>query len=181
MRRGAGARPWHLVILALAVALLAGCSLFRSKKPPASPPPQATVKPLTSLSVDLATSCGVNPDDGGKANPVVVRIYQLREDSAWTRAGFFDLYDNEAAAIGAALVSREERVLLPDQLLHVSAPMSPETRYVAVAAAFRDIDKVRWRFIIKRPTAPLWVRLSGSGLELIGASAEEEHKTQDGS
>jgi type VI secretion system protein VasD len=120
-----------------AVLALAGCAA----KPP--PPP----KPIDTHTM-IAASADVNPDPAGRASPVVVRIYQLRGDAEFNGADFFALFDKERETLGASLILREERTVFPGQELQLTLPLAPDVRFVAVAAAYRDIASTRWRAIV---------------------------------
>jgi type VI secretion system protein VasD len=105
----------------------------------ATPPP----KPV-SVKVTLTASADVNPDAQNRPSPIVVRIYQLKDDGAFKDADFFALYDKEAATLAAALVSRMEFELTPGQTLTTDYPVSPDTKFIGVAAAYRDIYNAQW-------------------------------------
>jgi len=101
--------------------------------------------------VALSASADANPDASGKASPVVVRIYQLKGDTAFTGAEFFALYDDEMKVLGPELIGREEFVLTPAEKRTVEMQVSGAARFVGVIAAFRDIRNSQWRVIIPAP------------------------------
>ena len=53
--------------------------------------------------------------------------------------------------LGAALISREEQTLFPGQQLETKLPLSPDTVFIGVFAAFRDFQSTRWRAITRAP------------------------------
>jgi type VI secretion system protein VasD len=118
-------------------ALLAACA--------GAPPKPDKAKAIVSAGAD------VNPDSTGRPSPVVVRIYQLKEDVAFRNADFFALYDKEAQTLGADLLAREEFVLAPGDSRKVEFAVQHDTRFIGVAAAFRDIRNARWRAIAAAP------------------------------
>ncbi len=65
---------------------------------PSSPP---------RLRPTLVVAQDVNPDRAGRPSPIVVRIYQLKEEGAFNNADYFALMDKEQETLGASLVSRE--------------------------------------------------------------------------
>src|ERR1700749_1468022 len=91
-----------LPVACLLVLTVAGC---RSKPPPPPPPTKAAI----------VVAADVNPDSAGRPSPVVVRLYQLKEEGAFNSANFFDITDKEQATLGPSLDSREEYELLPGQ------------------------------------------------------------------
>jgi type VI secretion system protein VasD len=133
-------RIWSAGIACLALAL-AGCAA----KP---------AKPVQTKAM-LAASQDVNPDSGGRASPIVVRIYQLRGDTEFNNADFFALYEKDKETLGASLIGRDEKTLFPGQQLEMDLPLSQEARFVGVVAAYRDLGTSRWRALIGAPEKSL--------------------------
>jgi type VI secretion system protein VasD len=127
-------RSMPIAFLVAACVALAACK--SAPKPPPPPPP---------VKVTLIASADVNPDAQNRASPVVVRVYQLKDDAAFKDADFFALFDKEQATLGAALVSREEFELAPGEKHSLEIKLSPDARCVGVVAAYRDIRNVQWR------------------------------------
>jgi type VI secretion system protein VasD len=126
-----------LALVSAGLVWLAACG--------SSPPkPQA-------LKLNIAVSADVNPDTQNRPSPIVVRVYQLKDDAAFKDAEFFVLYDKEQATLAAALVSREEFELAPGEHRAVDYKLSPDAHFVAVAAAYRDIRNAAWRAEIGAP------------------------------
>src|SRR5262249_18119678 len=121
-------RPGHVLGVFLAICLVAGCG--------------GSSRMLQgSIKVDQAT----NPDVKGRASPVVVRIYELRSPTAFGAADFFALFESESETLGADLVAREEYQLRPAETLPYQRQLQPDTQFIGVAAAFRDLENSRWR------------------------------------
>jgi len=137
-RLGPAALP--LAFLAVLVAL-SSC---------ASEPP----KPVPAR-VRLVASADVNPDASGRPSPVVVRIFQLREDGEFVSADFFPLYENEKEVLGGSLVSRQEYVLQPGETRDIELPLAAGARYLGAIAAFRDIRSAKWRVVSSAPEKTL--------------------------
>jgi len=87
----------------------------------------------------------VNPDIHGRPSPVVVRIYELKSLTAFNGADFFSLYEKEKETLGAELLARQEYFLRPGDKLEFKRKLQDDTRYVAVVAAFRDLEHSQWR------------------------------------
>jgi len=83
-----------------------------------------------------------------RPSPVVVRIYQLKDDAAFKHADFFALYDKQEATLSTALISREEYELSPEERRTTNFTLSPETHFLGVAAAYRDIRNAQWRALL---------------------------------
>ena len=119
--------------LLLGVALLAGC---------ASTPPKPVV---TRVLLTLMAGADVNPDVHGRASPVTVRIYALKTTNAFESADFFSLFDKDQVTLGTELVQREEVLLRPEESRTVEMTLAPDAKAIAMMAAFRDLDRARWR------------------------------------
>lgn len=125
-----------LIILITAVLSLTGCaSLF-------GPAP-------TELALSIEASPHLNPNSEGRPSPVVLRIYELNEVSAFDNSDFFSLYDTEAETLGKFIVFKQELEIKPGQTLKLERNAKDEARYLAVLAAYRDLDNSRWRGSLK--------------------------------
>jgi len=132
-------------VIATCLALLA-LPACRSNKPPPPPPP-------TKAAIVVAAD--VNPDSGGRPSPIVVRLYQLKEEGAFNSANFFDLTDKEQATLGPSLDSREEYELLPGQTREIVLKIPPEARYLGAVAAYRDLNNSKWKALSPAPETGL--------------------------
>ena len=94
---------------------------------------------------------GVNPDRGGRASPIVVRVYELKSVAAFNSADFFSLFDKEQETLGGELVGREEFQLQPAETRQYRRQLQPDTKFFGVVAAFRDLEQSRWRQAVPVP------------------------------
>ena len=130
-----------LAALATCALLLAACGA----KP---------VKP-TAAHAQLIVASDVNPDNSGRASPIVVRLFQLKNDGEFATTDFFALYDKEKETLGASFISREEYVLNPGETRTLELAVNPDARFVGALAAFRDIRSAQWRAITRPPEKKL--------------------------
>ena len=54
------------------------------------------------IEVTVEASDDLNPDFEGNPSPMVVRFYELKSPTAFNNAGFFALYDSDAAELASA-------------------------------------------------------------------------------
>ena len=130
------ALSWLLVVGALAFLTSCGGKPPKEEKPP----------PV--LRINMAVETDANRGPGGQALPIVVRLYELKAQGAFSSADFFSLYDRESETLGGELISREEVTLAPGQTRKIQKNLNPETRYLGVLGAFRDIDHAAWRALV---------------------------------
>ena len=127
-----GVRAGLAVVVLSSVALLLGAC--------ASGPP----KPA-SVSGSLLAAADLNPSVNQRPSPLLLRIYELRSDAAFNRADFMSLYQSEQSALGADIVSREEVTMQPGESRPYNKQLGAETRFIAVFAAYRNLEQARWR------------------------------------
>jgi type VI secretion system protein VasD len=140
--------------LLLAAVIAALLPVACAKAPPPVPPAltiAAAPEARTSAPMTITVSPEANPDRTGRPSPVVVRIYQLKTDAAFTAASFADLYQNEDKTLGAELITRDEFVLEPKDSRTINVALSGDTRFVGAIAAFRDILNAEWRVVLPAP------------------------------
>jgi type VI secretion system protein VasD len=94
----------------------------------------------------------------------VVRVYELKSVAAFNSADFFSLYDKEQETLGGELVGREEFQLQPAEKRQYRRQLQPDTKFIGVVGAFRDLEQSRWR-----QAAP--VPAKGSATLTIGIQA----------
>src|SRR5271167_4330924 len=124
---------------AMPIALvLAACTMFAACA--SAPKPQPV-----NVKLNIVVSADVNPDAQNRPSPIVVRIYQLKDDAAFKDADFFALYDKEQATLAASMISRQEFEVAPGTQKTVDYQLSLDARFVGVAAAYRDIRNASWR------------------------------------
>jgi type VI secretion system protein VasD len=128
---------WSLrpVWLACGILLAAGCGT--------AGPPLAQ----GSIKADPTT----NPDARGRPSPIVVRVYELKATGAFNSADFFSLFEKESEALGGDLVGREEFDLRPAESRPYKRQLQPDTKFIGVVAAFRDLENSRWREVASVP------------------------------
>lgn len=128
----------RLTCLALAagLSLLAGCSALSPNSD------------LTKLDLSLEGSEGLNPDLNGRPSPIVVRLIELKHPVAFEHADFFTLYNRAKEALSPDMVMQEELELRPGERHELKLYVAPESRYVGVLAAYRDLPEARWRYVV---------------------------------
>ena len=117
--------------------LLAAC---RSTPPPPPPPP----KPVTAV-VTIVSAADLNPNHSGRASPVFLRLFQLKDGAKFLNASFDDVTMRSDQVLAAALVSREERMVEPGSTVTVNLEVPPEARLLGVVAEYSDLANSQWR------------------------------------
>jgi type VI secretion system protein VasD len=102
----------------------------------------------TPVNGSIAASATVNPSVSHRPSPLLLRVYELKAPTAFNTADFVSLYQRDQAELGADLVAREEFTLSPGETKPWSKTLAPETRFVGVFAAYRDLEHARWRAVV---------------------------------
>lgn len=150
----------RLAAFALTAALW-GCA------PPPPPPPP------TVVSLTLAATADANAAPGAAAGaPVALRVYQLAATSAFTGAEFFQVFNQDQAALGADLVKRDDLIVAPGARKTLTLTPPDTVKAIGVFAAYRDYQGVVWR--VSAPVSPhatttLAITAGKAGLALAGA------------
>jgi type VI secretion system protein VasD len=108
----------------------------------ASPPP----KPA-SVTGTIQASAQINPSASRRPSPLLLRVYELKSDAAFNGADFMSLYQRDQAALAADLVAKEEFIVGPGETKTFAKTLAPDTRYLGVVAAYRDLEHAKWRSI----------------------------------
>ncbi|MEQ8396010.1 type VI secretion system lipoprotein TssJ [Thalassobaculum sp.] len=101
----------------------------------------------TTVSMTIAATGSINPNSSSEPSPVVLRIYQLKSDSAFKAAEFSEIFYSDRKVLGGDLLGQKEFNVKPGGKLTYDDTVSPETRYIGIVAGFRDIDNATWRVI----------------------------------
>jgi type VI secretion system protein VasD len=116
----------------------------------------------TIVEASFETSEFVNPDPKNRASPIIVVFYELSSVGNFESADFFALYEQDEEVLGKDLQARDEIQLIPGEMRSIERELKDETRYVAVIAAYRDIENANWRSSIEvelNETTPVVVKL----------------------
>lgn len=149
----------NIFFLLVLASLLAACG--------AAPPKPTIVQGSVEAGADI------NPDRRNRASPVTVRIYELKTVAVFERADFFSVWDREAETLGGDLLGRDEIQLVPGERRQFERTLQPDTRHVAVVAAFRDLERAQWRastVVIPNRTQMLTISL---GTKSVSVSAPQ--------
>jgi len=117
-------------------------------------------KERTRLVLNVTASAGVNPDDAGRAAPIRVRIYELREAQTFLDADYFSLDEKDRILLAADLLARDEFILRPGESRKIERKSQAETKAIGVLAGYRNLAQSNWRSVYRLGEAPeaAWYR-----------------------
>jgi type VI secretion system protein VasD len=132
-------------IIAVAFALVLAACASSDPKP---------LKMAIRLDLSVVASAGVNPDDQKRAAPIIVRLYELKTDSAFAAADYFSLQDKDKTLLADDIVRRDEFQLRPGEKKVFQRKIDPTTTRLGILAAYRDLPNSVWREVYTLPTTP---------------------------
>ncbi len=149
--------------IGLVVMTVAACA-----EPPPPPPP-------TVVNVTVDGAADLNPNADGRPSPTVVRVYYLVSDTTFKDVDFFQLFEQEAATLGADLAASDELMISPGTSQAVSRELRDDVRFLGLAASYRDIESAVWRGVVAVPpnqTTAVQALLGANSVALSASPAE---------
>lgn len=142
--------PWLPLALGLALAAMPMLASAQFSYP----------REQTKLEITITAAADVNPDDKGRAAPILVRLYELKSEGTFESADYFSLQTNDKALIGSDLLVREEFIMKPGDVKTIRRKSHPDIEAIGVLAGYRDLPQADWRVVQKLDPAPerAWYR-----------------------
>lgn len=123
-------------VLLLIIISLTSCSIFQSK---------------TNKFADINAQAVsyLNPDVNGRASPLVVTFYQLKNAYSFKQADYEALANNSAKALGRDLIDQSSIEIRPGSKTTIQLALPLNTNYLGIMAAYRNINNGVWHRVIK--------------------------------
>lgn len=151
-------------LLLLPMLVLLGCASDAPVQPPPPPP--------TIVNLQIETAADLNADSNGNGAPVMLRIYELKEQSAFNAADFFALFNDDKATLAADLVRKQEMLLQPGETKVLTVNPDADVQSLGFFAAFRQLDTAQWRAATRlkwHQTQAITLKLSNNQLSVVAA------------
>ncbi|OAI17642.1 type VI secretion protein [Methylomonas lenta] len=129
----------HSLSLFILAVFLQGCA--------GDPPVEVPPLPPTIVNLQINPAADLNADINGNGAPVMLRIYELREQSNFKSADFFALFNDDKATLAADLARKQELLLQPGDAKNISLQPEDDVRAVGLFAGFRQLDTAQWRVV----------------------------------
>lgn len=107
---------------------------------------------VKTLHVDFTARSELNLDDDFLPTSVVVRIYQLKDNTSFKTATYPSLVDNDVEILGNSLLATKEVILKPKSSLSLDIPLEENTKFIGMIALYKepDLNQDNWRLLLKR-------------------------------
>jgi len=125
-----------------ALVFLQGCSAKSVKK---------AVPFMSSdsyLKLILKASTDINPNPAGRASPLNVKTYLLTSRTTFDNLRFDAAFEQAKVLLDDELLSQKEYIFQPGETVKYKIKISEDTRFVAVLAAYREMDKAKWKIVL---------------------------------
>jgi type VI secretion system protein VasD len=120
------------VIMLPAALLLAHCS-------PAPKPPAV-------LTLTMVGGADQNPDPGGAAAPIAIKVYQLSATAKFSSSDWTALTEQEQQTLGLEEAAPSQQFsVAPGETQTQTINLKMGVSTIGVVALFRDIDHAQWR------------------------------------
>ena len=102
----------------------------------------------TQVTGTIQATAQINPSPSKRPSPLVVRVYELKSAAAFNAADFMSLYQRDQAELATDMVAKEEFVVAPGETKPFMKTLAPDTRFLGVVAAYRDLEHAKWRTVV---------------------------------
>jgi type VI secretion system protein VasD len=148
-------RPTTIVALALAglaaggpgAASVAGCS-------PAVPAAAPKVCDVQVVTLNLFAADNINPNDRGNVRPVVVRLYQLKNDVRMENATYDEILLKDKDTLAEDFGKVDELEVFPNDLVQVRFERMKEASVLYGVALFHGPKGTSWKTSYAFPPTP---------------------------
>jgi type VI secretion system protein VasD len=144
--------------MGLGVVSLAGCS---------SPAPAAPTKPcdVQVVTLNIYAADNINPNERGNPRPVVVRLYQLKNDVRMENATYDEILLHDKDTLGDDMAKVDEVSVFPNDLVQVRFERIKEATVLAGVALFRTPKGNSWKTYYQFPPMPAEASCGGRGVD----------------
>ena len=99
---------------------------------------------VIDLTLEISVADNVNPDDSGRASPVFVQVFQLRNTSALKNSDYLEVYRGPGAALGPDLINATEiGPLFPGSQRTEKLRLSTSTAAVGIMGEFIKYNEMQ--------------------------------------
>jgi type VI secretion system protein VasD len=109
---------------------------------------------LQTVGLTVLASDRLNPTNEGEPRPVILRIYQLKNDVGLQNAKFEEIWQDDKTALGDDLVKVDELAVYPNSRSEVKFERDDSAGYVVPVALFRNPKGRSWYTVFELPPSP---------------------------
>jgi type VI secretion system protein VasD len=103
------------------------------------------------IKIRVSSKEHLNLTDNQKSLPVLLKVYQLSDETEFMQASFEDLWKRDEKTLGKSFQHKHEYTIYPDKVERFSFNKKVETQYIGFFATFRKPSRESWKKIVKVP------------------------------
>jgi len=97
-----------------------------------------------------------------------VRVFDLKTPAGFDAATYEGLFERDRETLAADLVARDEFTLNAGEGKRIERKLAPETKVIAVAVAFRELERAAWRTTVAvKPNTKNRINVALDGVTVI--------------
>jgi|GEM_PF-904411 len=99
--------------------------------------------------ISMTASKNVNPDGNLRPSPIQVKVFELSSRTTFDNVDFEGLFYQGETLLSDELLSKATFTIQPKETLKHEILLNKQAKFVAILAAYRNIDSARWKHIYK--------------------------------
>jgi len=128
------------------------------------------------LELNVIAKDDINPDDSERASPLVIRLYELKDNKKFEGMEFYDIYLNDKKILGKNLIDKHKlKHFVPDTKRKKQFVLNKKTKYVGLFAEFSNYKDSEFRAVVE--IDPHFDRKID--IVLTGTSLQVDYKKRD--
>ncbi len=131
---------WFLPFLT-SLLILSGCASDKNTL--------EELKKSVQLTLKFETGMETNLNKKGAANPIMIRVYELKNPSTFEQLDYFSLQDKDRVLLGNDLITKEEFIMRPEEQKIIVKTLSRDTEAIGFIAAYQDQSQSTWRKVYR--------------------------------
>lgn len=102
------------------------------------------------LELNVIAKDDINPDDSEHASPLVVRLYELKDNKKFEGMEFYDIYLNDKKILGKNLIDKHTlKHFVPDTKRKKQFVLNKKTKFVGLFAEFSNYKDSEFRAVVE--------------------------------
>ena len=102
------------------------------------------------LELNVIAKDDINPDDSERASPLVIRLYELKDNKKFEGMEFYDIYLNDKKILGKNLIDKHKlKHFVPDTKRKKQFVLNKKTKYVGLFAEFSNYKDSEFRAVVE--------------------------------
>jgi type VI secretion system protein VasD len=162
----------RLAAISLAVSAFASLGATCGPQAPVEPPKPCDVQVVT---LNIYAADNINPNENGNPRPVVVQLYQLKNEVRMENATYDQILLNAKEVLADDALKVDEVSIFPNDLVEVRFERIKEASVLAGVALFHGPKGSSWKTFYEFPLPPGEVACAGRGKD--GGAPEADPRT----